>query len=413
MATTALEKIPLTTLRLIISSTWDANQDSCQWVILDHQGKVLSRGKDLLTELPQCDETEVVITASMVGFIAAQLPSNNHSKVLNALPFLVEAGLISAPEETHVVLASQIDAQVTVAVIQKKWIKRLLDQLASVEIFPIRMFPETLLPPLVEDGWSMVCQGESSFVRVNANQGFTLNVDVNHAEAPFVLTLALTQAIHRPTSIMIYGEYPTFSSDWAKQLNVTFINASQQEWLIANSKPSVNLLQGDFAPSGGISRKLVAFKPLSITLACLLALQVGFSLVDYAINAHKNRQLDQEMVAQFKATFPNAITVVDAPLQMQRNLDELKHGLGQNGQSDFLPLLSLVTTSIGGISSERLRSMEYQNGKLIFNITMPDIEQAQAMQQRLIASGLMAAIEKQQATSQGLELQLVITASAS
>lgn len=412
MATTTLEKIPLTTLRLIIPSTWDATQDSCQWVILDHQGKVLSRGKDLLTALPQCDETEIIAPASMVGFIAAQLPSTNHSKVLSALPFLVEAGLISSPEETHAVLASQIDTQVTVAVIQKKWVKRLLERLASVEVFPSRLFPETLLPALPADSWALVCQEGNSFVRVSATQGFTLDVDVNHAEAPFVLTLALTQATQRPANISIYGAYPKFAADWEKQLNVAFIRAPQQEWLIANSKPTVNLLQGEFAPSG-ISRRLAALKPLALTLTCLLAFQIGFSLVDYAINAHKNRQLDQEMVTQFKATFPDANTVVDAPLQMQRNLDDLKHGLGQSGNTDFLPLLSAVTTSIGGISAEKLKGMNYQNGKLTLNIVMPDIEQAQAIRQRLSTSGLVAAIENQRATAQGLELQLMITASAS
>lgn len=403
----------MTTLRLIIPSIWDASQDSCQWVILDHQGKVLRRGKDLLTAVPQCEETEIVVPASMVGFIAAQLPPTNHSKVLSALPFLVEAGLISAPEETHAVLASQIGTQVTVAVIQKKWIKRLLESLASAEIFPSRMFPETLLPALTADSWGMVCQEGNSFVRVNATQGFTLDVDANNPEAPFVLALALTQAIQRPANITIYGEYPKHASDWEKQLNVAFIRAPQAEWLIVDSKPTVNLLQAEFAPSGGILRRLAAFKPLALTLASLLALQVSFSVVDYAVNARKNRQLDQEMVAQFKVTFPNATTVVDASLQMQRNLDDLKHGLGQSGNADYLPLLSAVTTSIGGISAEKLKDMSYQNGKLTLNIVMPGITQAQAMQQRLSTSGLIATIENQHATSQGLELQLTITSSAS
>ena len=74
MATAYLEKIPLTTLRLMIPANWDVYQDACEWAILDRNVKVIRRGKDLLDSLPQCDEVEVVIPASMVGFVPAQLP---------------------------------------------------------------------------------------------------------------------------------------------------------------------------------------------------------------------------------------------------------------------------------------------------------------------------------------------------
>lgn len=399
----------------MIPTVWDANQDSCEWAILDRQGKVLRRGKDLLTTLPQCDETEIVVPASMVGFISAQLPPGSHSKVLNALPFLVEAGLISSPEDTHAVLAAQSDVQIAVAVIQKAWVKRLLDRLARAEIFPIRMFPETLLPELPHDGWAMVCRGHDSFIRTSAGQGFPLDVDSSSEATPFVLAMAVqqTEASKRPKVINLYGEVPKHATDWAKQLDTSITRASQQEWFVCNTKPIVNLLQGEFQPSGGISRRLVAFKPVAITLAGLLIMQISFSMFDYAIKMRENRKLDQEMVTQFKATFPNATTIVDAPLQMQRNLDDLKHSAGQSGNADFMPLLATVTTSIGAISAERLKGMDYQNGKLVLNLLLPDMEQAQAMRQRLSTSGLSAAIETPRPSPLGLDLHLVISASAS
>lgn len=142
-------------------------------------------------------------------------------------------------------------------------------------------------------------------------------------------------------------------------------------------------------------------------------MQVSFSMVDYAVKVRQNSKLDQAMVTQFKATFPNATTVVDASLQMQRNLDDLKHGAGQSSNADFIPLLASVTTSIGAISAEKLKGMDYQNGKLVLSLLMPDMEQAQAMRQRLSTSGLSATIESAHPSAQGLDLQLVISASAS
>jgi general secretion pathway protein L len=399
----------------MIPTVWDANQDSWEWAILDRLGHVLRRGKDLLSTLPQCDETEIVVSAAMVGFIAAQLPPGSHSKVLSALPFLVEAGLISAPEDTHAVLASQTDSQIVVAVIQRDWVKRLLDRLARAEIFPIRMFPETLLPAMPNDGWAMVCRANESFVRTSVRQGFPLDVDNSSDTAPFILTMAVKQSevTRRPASINLYGEIPEHVSHWSKQLEMPISRATQQEWFISNSKHVVNLLQGEFQSYGVISRRLVAFKPVAITLACLLVMQISFSILDYAVKANTNRKLDQAMVTQFKATFPNANTVVNAPLQMQRNLDDLKHGAGQSGNADFMPLLSAVTASIGAISAERLKGMAYQNNKLVLNLLMPDMEQAQAIRQRLTTSGLAVQIESPHQSTQGLELQLVISTSAS
>ena len=415
MATIDLEKIPLTTLRLMIPATWDAHLDSCEWYILDRQSKVLTRGKDLISALPQCDEVEVVVPASMVGFIPAQLPPGSQSKILGALAFLVEAGLISTPEDTHAVLAEQSASQIVVAVIQKSWMKRLLEKLSRVDIFPARMFPETLLPELPQNGWAMVCRGHESFIRTSVAQGMPVDVDTNSGSAPLLLVLALQQCepLKKPAIIAFYGELVSHSENWQAQLGILLILGSKQEWFVSQGKPALNLLQGDFQPSGGVARRLVAFKPVAIGLVALVTLQFSLILLDYAIKASENRKLDQAMLTQFKATFPDSKTVVDAPLQMQRNLEELKHGAGQSGHSDYLPLLSSVTNSIGSISGERLRGIAYQNNQLLLNLSLPDMQQAEAIQKRLSASGLSAAIEAPRKTEQGLELQLTITASDS
>ncbi len=414
MATTYLEKIPLTTLRLMIPTTWDAYQDSCEWAILDRQSKVVRRGKDLLTTLPQCDEVEVVAPASMVGFIPAQLPPGSQTKILGALAFLVESGLISAPEDTHAVLAEQSASQVVVAVIQKSWMKILLEKLSRADIFPVRMFPETLLPALPDKGWAMVCKGHESFIRTGVVQGIPVDVDVNNDTPPLLLALALQQSeLNPPASIAMHGELVPQIEVWQSQLGISLVPATQIEWFVSPSKPALNLLQGEFQPSGGVTRHLLAFKSVAITLGVLIALQISLTLFDYALKANENRKLDQAILLQFKATFPDANTVVDAPLQMLRNLEEMKHGAGQGVSSDYIPMLAAVTNSIGSVSAERLRGMDYQNNKLVLNLLLPNMEQAEAMRKRLNTSGLSAAYEITRTTDQGVELLLSVTASTS
>ena len=369
MATAYLEKIPLTTLRLMIPTNWDVYQDACEWAILDRNVKVIRRGKDLLDSLPQCDEVEVVIPASMVGFIPAHLPLGSQNKILGALAYLVEAGLINAPEETHAVLAEQAGAHAVVAVIQKSWLKLLLEKLSRAAIFPVRLYPETVLPTSSQNTWVLVNRGHESFLKTSIAQGIPITVESNSDTSPLLLALALKQCepTKSPVSIVLYGDPVPQREAWQQQLGIPIISATQQEWFVNDSRPVLNLLQGEFQPSGGVMRRLASFKPVAITFCVLLALHVGLTLLDYGLKASENRQLDQAMLLQYKATFPNANTIVDPTLQMQRNLEELKHGTGEATNSDYIPLLAAVTNSIGAVSSERLRGMDYRNNKLIFN----------------------------------------------
>ena len=57
--------------------------------------------------------------------------------------------------------------------------------------------------------------------------------------------------------------------------------------------------------------------------------------------------------------------------------------------------------------------MDYQNSRLVLKLLLPDMEQAEAMQKRLSASGLFAILETPRKTDQGLELSIVVTANKS
>jgi hypothetical protein len=57
--------------------------------------------------------------------------------------------------------------------------------------------------------------------------------------------------------------------------------------------------------------------------------------------------------------------------------------------------------------------MDYRDGRVVLNLLMSDMAQAQAMLQRLNNAGLVANLESSQQSSQGLEIKLVIGAGAS
>lgn len=60
-----------------------------------------------------------------------------------------------------------------------------------------------------------------------------------------------------------------------------------------------------------------------------LVLHAGALAVDWTLLVSEQRSLRQDMDTRFRATFPDAVAVVDPLLQMRRKLSEARHAVGQ------------------------------------------------------------------------------------
>jgi len=76
------------------------------------------------------------------------------------------------------------------------------------------------------------------------------------------------------------------------------------------------------------------------------------------------------MQKTFRATFGDTVTLVNAPLQMQRNLAELRHAAGLPDAGDFLPLLNLAGRSLSALPAGSVASMHYEAGRLDLDIRL-------------------------------------------
>jgi type II secretory pathway component PulL len=114
------------------------------------------------------------------------------------------------------------------------------------------------------------------------------------------------------------------------------------------------------------------------------------------------------MVQLFKSTFPEATTIVDAPLQMHRKLEDMKFTSGELVNNDFIPLLALISKSLGGLSAEKLTALDYQHGRLTLSIRAENAALLEAMRQKLLLAGLAATLENSRIVGTTAEAQLVI-----
>ena len=107
----------------------------------------------------------------------------------------------------------------------------------------------------------------------------------------------------------------------------------------------------------------------------------------------------------FKSAFPEATVVVDAPLQMQRNLAELRRASGQSQPNDFLPLLAKLMPSIN--TATGIEAMSYDQGTLKVDALFRDEASVTELRSQ-IASMPGASVEASDPKEGGMSARIAI-----
>jgi general secretion pathway protein L len=91
-------------------------------------------------------------------------------------------------------------------------------------------------------------------------------------------------------------------------------------------------------------------------------------------------------VALLKAAHPQIRVVLDAPLQMQRELDRLRQAAGQPGEADLEAALSAAAAAWpAGLPPPQ--ALRYERGRLTLSATGLGVAQVAAMGERLQPQG--------------------------
>lgn len=379
-----------------------ASPDACRWVLRDQAGSILRRGEGLLSAMPRADSVQVVVPASLVLLAQVKVPARNRRKMFQLLPYIVEEKLMYDPESIHVAAGPQLPGgETVVAIIDKAWMKRVIGALQSAGLPPWRMWSETLMPAVPLGTWTVVWNGREGFVRTGMVSGQSL--DGGGADTPPLgLLLAAQEAAAKgsaPRKINLQlaegSEQPDLES-WATRLGVKVAVTGAWDWSTAAYGPEkgVNLLQGEFTPARFESNWQQRLRVPLILAGIIVALQLGGGLADWLLLNYEKRQLDSDMQKAFRQAFPEAKVVVDAPLQMQRNLAELRHARGLSDPADFLPVLAKAAPVLSQPEPVSIQSMQYENGILKMDVQLRGSQTPEQMRGRFQSAEMKAEIEK-------------------
>lgn len=306
--------------------------------------------------LPRADSCTLIMPAQALSWHRVELPKLprgiSAQKMQAVLAGLLEEQLLDEPSTLHLSLVNLPGSDARwVAACDKAWLTQSLAVLQQAGVQPSRIVPQAC--PLLGGQVKLHVAGQHASqaqLVVSDGQGvlswplsqvgaLDLPMDAEFSAEPAVAATA-EAVLQRRAQVMQASLVAMQSVMQAKALG---LDLAQGEFALTGSGARLQSLsevlrQLVFAPAWGAARWAIAL--------LLLANVLGLNLWAWQQNRQVQAQRDQ-MRQLLTSSFPNVKVVVDAPLQMQREISALRQSQGQLSGRDFESIYSRFSTLAG------------------------------------------------------------------
>jgi general secretion pathway protein L len=374
------------------------------YALLSSAGAI-SQGCTSAALLPKADATLLVLPAQALAWHRVQLPKLprgiSAQKMQAVLAGVLEEQLLDEPSQLHMALwhhASEEDKDSAwVAVCNKAWLQQAITQLQGAGLALASILPQ-------------VFPGASA--RLHASGSSPEQALLHYSDAQGVVSLPLQHARLLPAledDVPITAEPAVAAAaENALQQRVSVMQAAQWAAQAAQAaqEQGIDLAQGDMVVSGGgrwlqrlrqgLSDLLAAprYKPLRWGAAVLLLAHVA-GLNAWAWKEKNQAQAKRAQMQQLLTqSFPQVKVVVDAPVQMQRELVQLRQAQGQLSGRDFESIYARFS-ALAPVKSTPFAINYIANEVSLRGVDMPS-SQIESLQPRLQYTGLAVRQDAQQ-----------------
>jgi general secretion pathway protein L len=326
-----------------------SKQAEYAYAIVAASGVLSSQGFAAPGLMPKADQATLIVPSSALSWHAAKLPklSRRHSteKMQAMLAGVLEEQLLDEPAHLHLVPCAQLsvdgggqDGGLTwVAAVDKAWLLQTVKALQEANIPLVRIIPQVF--PTENVKLHAGGASEAAWLTYSDHQG-VMNFPLSHSSllpslpdalnitAEPAIAAAAEQALGRRVHVMQAAQIALLAAQNAQEKELDF---AQGDMAVAGrGRFWLNLM-------GGLGSVLSApaWAPVRWGLALLLlANLIGLNAWSYQQTADL-KNMRTQMNQLLTQTFPNVKVVVDAPLQMQREMANLRKAQGQLSERDF------------------------------------------------------------------------------
>lgn len=355
-------------------------------------GPRLQAGRSAPALLPKAQQIVAVVPPHGVAWHRVTLPKAPPAKLRAALAGVLEDVLLEDDTELHLALAPHAKAgdSTWVAALNRPWLKAQLDALEAPGQTVDRVAPS----------WAPDDAPAGHFFRGDPlPDGSEPGPQLAWRDGAGPLCIPAASDAARTLLARVSADVPVrwtaepeCAADAVRLAGGNVAALSSGEFLYAATRSEWNLRQFDLVPQRRGSRaakellqhlwSAPAWRPARYGVAILLLLNiVGANVWAWQQRQAVTRQ-KAAMTSLLQTTFPQVRSIVDAPAQMQKELDLLRASAGKPGESDLEPMM-YAAEAAWPPSRAPADGLKYEPGRLIITSAGWSPQEVEAFRSRL------------------------------
>ena len=378
-----------------------------QWIAVDSNGTRLDApvSGDLSAAMEAATDRRVIVLlpADDTLLTTVDLPIRSSSRLLAALPYALEEQVADDLEMLHFAAgARDVNGKTPVAVTNRELLAKRLDAISEAGIQPDVVTTELSGLAQIPGTINLLLEGNHIMLSDGAETRVSFR-DLGPAEVLSAIGV-LGDKLSRKSDdtarhVIVYCD-STAQEKYQKELLLleqeltsldikVFPDGALPRLAVTVATSNViNLLQGEFADEQSYSG---LFKPWRIAAMLLLALGVlglGNSGAAYFQLQKHDDVLQQQVLAEFKESFPWINEVTDPEAQ----LNSLLRQTGGGGKPQvFLQSLEQLSLALQQNSEATIEAISYRDGVMDIRLTAPNVVTLDKIQQAISSNGQFSA----------------------
>lgn len=371
--------------------------DATTWSLVNNAGELttmISHG--LLSDAAPVAEkhkTVVLLDNTSIHIETVHLPIKNRQKLLRAIPFALEEQLADEIDELHFVAGKiQPDDSVPVAAIRKDTLEAILDAINEAGIEPVAIIPDTLCLTANSKQWAILLHENQANLHFNTFNGSEFDRDL----LPTIITSILKhETLEAPEKIILFTQDGKPEDESMQHIiealpeNIELIKVSYNTHPLViycgqyQNIMSLNLLQDAYKPKSKNNAELQRWKLAAALTIVWIGLSLGNATAEYYNLQDKNKQLRSQIEKIYKNTFPKSKRIVNARVQMEQKLKELKKGSSENEGNSMVALLSNAASALSSEKDITLQAINYRNNTIDLELTGSNLQAIESLNKKI------------------------------
>lgn len=372
-----------------------------EWLLLDGtSGVVRIRGEGSLDEFSEMTaditwsgDVFVMLGGESVLLTSAKVPSKQRRQLHQAVPFMVEEQLATDVEDCHFAIGDRhADGEVSVAVVDKGWLRYWLSRLKEVGVDPLIVAVDVLLVPRGSPVTAVV-DGQRILIRTGVSSGYSIEKSLLATTVSLLdeeQRKGLTILVHPDEKDALQLQLSELQAEIELTPDVSELDYTPFETLCRRfDRSTLNLLQGEFEIAPRSVNGSNAWRAAAVLAGCAVLLHLLMVFAQGLYLDIQGRQYGAEARALYNEIFPNDRNVRDIRRRWQAHLS----GDSSGGSGNFMALFKDTASNLPG-SNLVLNNVNYNasRGDMILQLEASRSEQLVMFAQTLAKLGLDADI---------------------